>query len=147
MYSIEDLHQSVNDIYEQLDEGKMEEADALEILRNCCREFLQVHPMGFTSDADVNWTSYKGSIETTFTDLCRVFGPPDEGPNAVDQDKVSCVWRLKFEDGTIASIYDWKTRATPFGLYDWHIGGHDIKAVDRIREAMRCVDLISIEKK
>jgi hypothetical protein len=57
------------------------------------------------------------------------------------------VWRLKFEDETIASIYDWKTRATPFGLYDWHIGGHNSKAVDRVREAMQCVDLISIEKK
>ena len=67
----------------------------------------------------------------------------------LDADKVTCCWRLKFADGTVASIYDWKTGSTPFGEYDWHIGGHNIKAVNRVKTAMRSVrvDSISIEKK
>jgi len=50
----------------------------------------------------------------------------------------------------VASIYDWKTGETPFGGYHWHIGGYDIKAVNRVKRTMesaRRVDRISIEKK
>jgi hypothetical protein len=94
-------------------------------------------------------TSYKGYIVTTYQELCEVFGPPDDGPNDLDADKVTCCWRLKFADGTVASIYDWKTGSTPFGEYDWHIGGHNIKAVNRVKTAMRSVRVasISIEEK
>lgn len=150
MYAIEDLHQSVNDIYEQLDGGKMPEEEAIDILLNCCQEFILRNPMSFTSDADINFTSYKGYVMTTYQELCDIFGPPDDGPNDLDADKVTCCWRLKFADGTVASIYDWKTGATPFGEYDWHIGGHNIKAVNRVKKTMesaRRVALISIEKK
>lgn len=149
MYDIEDLHQSVNDIYEQLDRGQISEVDAIEIVKRCCNEFLLRNPQSFTSDADINFTSYKGYIMTTYQELCDVFGPPDDGPNDLEADKVTCCWRLKFADGTVASIYDWKTGSTPFGEYDWHIGGHNIKAVNRVKTAMRSVrvDSISIEKK
>ena len=150
MYQIEDLHQSVNDVYEQLDGGKMPEDQAIEILLNCCQEFILRNPMPFTSDADINMTSYKGQVLSTYQELCDVFGPPDDGPNDLQGDKVTCCWRLKFADGTVASIYDWKTGETPFGGYHWHIGGYDIKAVNRVKRTMesaRRVDSISIEKK
>ena len=87
--------------------------------------------MKFTKDANVNMTSLKGEVLTTFSELCEVFGQPDQGPNA-DMDKVTCEWALKFADGTIATIYDWKTGSTPFGQYEWHIGGHDYTAVERV---------------
>jgi hypothetical protein len=149
MYDIESLKDSVEDIYGQLDRGQISEEDAIEIVKRCCNEFLLRNPQSFTSDADINMTSYKGYIVTTYQELCEVFGPPDDGPNDLDADKVTCCWRLKFADGTVASIYDWKTGSTPFGEYDWHIGGHNIKAVNRVKTAMRSVrvDSISIEKK
>jgi hypothetical protein len=43
---------------------------------------------------------------------------------------------LQFEDGTIASIYDWKERNTPFYRYDWHIGGHNSNAIDSIHKIL-----------
>lgn len=149
MYDIESLKDSVEDIYGQLDRGQISEEDAIEIVKRCCNEFLLRNPQSFTSDADINMTSYKGYIVTTYQELCEVFGPPDDGPNDLDADKVTCCWRLKFADGTVASIYDWKTGSTPFGEYDWHIGGHNIKAVNRVKTAMRSVRVgsISIEKK
>lgn len=149
MYDIESLKDSVEDIYGQLDRGQISEEDAIEIVKRCCNEFLLRNPQSFTSDADINMTSYKGYVVTTYQELCEVFGPPDDGPNDLDADKVTCCWRLKFADGTVASIYDWKTGSTPFGEYDWHIGGHNIKAVNRVKTAMRSVrvDSISIEKK
>jgi hypothetical protein len=40
-YNADALHHSVNDIYEQLDEGRMTEAMANEILLSCCKAFIQ----------------------------------------------------------------------------------------------------------
>jgi hypothetical protein len=39
---IDNLHQSVNDIYEQLDMGKIEYKEAMEILKKITEHFLKV---------------------------------------------------------------------------------------------------------
>jgi len=39
-YTIEDLFQSINDIYLQLDEGAVDLKTANEITANCCKAFL-----------------------------------------------------------------------------------------------------------
>jgi len=92
--------------------------------------------MKFTKDALVDGTSRRGVIKASFDDLQRVFGEPDIGPNQKLFDKVTCEWDLEFEDGTVATIYDWKEPETPFHEYDWHIGGKSFDAVERIYEAM-----------
>lgn len=92
--------------------------------------------MKFTKNADPTYTSLQGEITTTFDRLVEVFGEPDYGPDDMG-DKVTCEWCLKFEDGTIATIYDYKVYGlTPRGLYAWHIGGHDGQATEWILAAM-----------
>jgi hypothetical protein len=91
--------------------------------------------MKFTIDADSNFTSLKGEFLITYAELVEIFGRPKYGPNA-DLDKVTCEWVLKFEDGTVATIYDWKTWRTPMGEYEWHIGGHEMTAVDRVTDTI-----------
>lgn len=87
--------------------------------------------MKFTKNANANMTSLKGEFPITYAELVEIFGVPDHGPN--DQgDKVTCKWKLEFEDGTVATIYDWKMYSTPVDEYDWHIGGHSEAAVDRV---------------
>jgi hypothetical protein len=93
--------------------------------------------MKFTNNADGNMTSYKGEVRITYAELTEIFGAPDHGPNDLG-DKVTCNWELQFEDGTIATIYDWKMNDTPMGEYMWHIGGHSMTAVDRVID---CVDM------
>jgi len=44
---------------------------------------------------------------------------------------------LEFEDGTVATIYDWKEYETPMGLYRWHIGGKNNLAVARVTRALK----------
>ena len=83
--------------------------------------------MKFTNDANANMTSLKGEFSITYAELVEIFGKPKYGPNS-DLDKTTCEWALTFEDGTIATIYDYKTPCTPQGDYEWHIGGHDAKA-------------------
>jgi hypothetical protein len=87
--------------------------------------------MKFTRGANANMTSYKGEIHSTLGELVDIFGPPDSGIDA-DLDKVTCEWRLRFEDGTVATIYDWKTNRTPRGEYGWHIGGYDERALELV---------------
>jgi hypothetical protein len=87
--------------------------------------------MKFTNDANANMTSLKGEFPITFAELVEIFGRPKHGPNA-DLDKTTCEWALTFEDGTVATIYDYKTDRTPMGLYEWHIGGHDAEAYTHV---------------
>ena len=92
--------------------------------------------MKFTNRANSNMTGLRGEFSITFAELVEIFGLPDVGPNA-DLDKSSCEWALEFEDGTIATIYDWKVgRWTPMIAYQWHIGGFDNRAVDRVTECI-----------
>lgn len=76
--------------------------------------------------ADINGTCRQGTIETTFDHLRALLGEP------VDGDKTTAEWHLRFPDGTVATIYDWKTGQTPTGAYAWHIGGHSPKAVELV---------------
>jgi hypothetical protein len=77
-------------------------------------------------------TSLQGYITTTYDKLVETFGAPNGGSGG----KINCEWILKFPDGTIATIYDWKLPQTPKNLYNWHIGGHNKKAVSAVLEAM-----------
>lgn len=92
--------------------------------------------MKFTKDALVNGTSAQGHLAAYYHELLEVFGEPDVGPNQKLFDKVTCEWDLEFEDGTVATIYDWKEPETPMGRYLWHIGGKSSESVDRVLEAM-----------
>jgi hypothetical protein len=84
------------------------------------------------STREANATSLRGYIKTTFNALVDTFGEPIY-PDSIDG-KVRCEWVLKFEDGTIATIYCWKVRKIPMYEYDWHIGGHSDRAVEHVEK-------------
>ena len=88
--------------------------------------------MKFTNDADVNGTSLQGYMPAYLHQLIEVFGEPESGG-----DKTTVEWCLSFEDGTVATIYDWKEYDTPMGLYHWHIGGKNNLAVDRVTKTFK----------
>lgn len=90
--------------------------------------------MKFQKNLRVNGTSLKGYITATYDELADVFGEPTCGPDDRLDDKVTCEWQLLFEDGTYATIYDWKEHATPMGQHSWHIGGKSFAAVLHITE-------------
>ena len=88
--------------------------------------------MKFTTEADVNMTSLQGYMQAYYHQLVEVFGEPECGG-----DKTTVEWCLAFEDGTVATIYDWKEYETPMGLYHWHIGGKSNLAVARVQQTFR----------
>ena len=83
----------------------------------------------------INGTSLKGYISCTYDQLVAVFGAPDKHNNPIDEsEKVNIEWRLKFPNGTVATIYAWKrVPSSPDTLFEWNIGGYKLDAVD-------CVD-------
>ena len=90
-----------------------------------------------TSLQIAEWTSLQGYVVTTFAKLVKAFGAPTYGPDEASGDgKVSCEWCLTFEDGTVATIYDYKEDSTPMDEYSWHIGGTSIEAVNRVLECI-----------
>ena len=86
--------------------------------------------MKFTKNADTNGTYLQGYLTATFEQLEAVFGE-----SAGAGDKTTQEWSLRFADGTVATIYDWKEYRTPCGLYDWHVGGASPQALARVQQA------------
>jgi hypothetical protein len=89
--------------------------------------------MKFTKDAYADGTSLQGYVTAYYHELVEKFGEPD----LTMGDKVTAEWCLEFEDGTVATIYDWKEYETPMGQYRWHIGGRNYDAVDRVISTLR----------
>lgn len=78
---------------------------------------------------DANGTSLKGYVTTYFADLVEVFGDPLPG-----SDKTNAEWIIVFQDGLVATIYDWKTCEIPMDEYEWHIGGKSYEVVQRVQQ-------------
>jgi hypothetical protein len=98
-----------------------------------------VFAMQHARTTQVNGTCLKGYVKTTFNKLVATFGEPCLNEGASEYEKVTIEWKLRFSDGTIATIYDWKCFGwQPLGdrMYEWHIGGHDSKAVELVKEEL-----------
>ena len=80
----------------------------------------------------INGTCLQGYIKTTYDELVNVFGEP----TTLKGDKVNVEWTIRFSDGTVASIYDWKLSETPMDVYKWHIGGMSQRAVELVTNCM-----------
>jgi len=97
--------------------------------------------LSYTKTSSACGTSLQGYIKTTYADLVHLLGKPSyigEG------DKVTCQWVLKFRDGPIVTIYDYKMNETPKDLYDWHVGGNSRNALVYIRELVERNDVYAI---
>jgi len=70
-------------------------------------------------------TYQTGALYTDYHKIVNVFGEPEE----IISDKTQVEWILKFEDGTIATVYDYRAIAIPEKNKDWYIGGKNIKSV------------------
>ncbi len=89
------------------------------------------------SECSVVGTCLQGYLDRTFDDLQAVFGDP----YFCSGDKVDVEWVLRFDDGTIATIYNWKDYdggwSCQTGMYRWHIGGKTYDAVLAVLGALK----------
>jgi hypothetical protein len=92
------------------------------------------------STSEVNGTCLQGYVDVTYAKLKSKFGKPLDG----DGYKVDAEWVVKFKDGTVATIYNYKDGKNYCGksgtpktqITDWHIGGNSKRAVALVEAAL-----------
>ena len=62
-----------------------------------------------------------GLVGATYADLVMAFGEPVESGDI----STNFEWYIKFDDGTIATVYDYNMLTPSFVAMDWHVGGRD----------------------
>ena len=87
----------------------------------------------FETDVNMNMSSLKGYVTTTYDKLVELFGKPTYS-DADPYEKVNAEWTVEAkvydpeDDDSVYvkfSIYNWKTGSVPTDEYQWHIGGYD----------------------
>ena len=99
--------------------------------------------MKFTKTNATSGTHLQGNVGATYSELVEIFGEPTrfEKTNEFDN-KVDAEWAIKFEDGTIATIYNYKNGLNYLGaegkrlmeIHNWNIGGHSERAAFLVNE-------------
>ena len=86
------------------------------------------------SGINTNFTHLQGYIDASYDDLCRLFGKPEFGDYKTDWE-----WTIEFEDGTVATIYNWKngpnygaSHVTPDMVNEWNVGGHNRQSIKNL---------------
>jgi hypothetical protein len=90
-----------------------------------------------TENVEVNGTWLQGYTVATRREIESVFGKPNYESEG---DKVTTEWNILFDDGTVATIYDWKRYEMGAPEMDerieWNIGGREPIAVERVEDAL-----------
>ena len=97
--------------------------------------------MDFKTHNDIEISASGGLldyVDVSYDKLLRTFGAPHDG----DEYKVDAEWDIQFEDGRVATIYNYKNGKNYLGrqgksvenIYEWHIGGNDKSVIKDIKE-------------
>jgi hypothetical protein len=96
-------------------------------------------------------THFFGSFENvSFEELVELFG----NPITTEDNDIRLQWLIEFEDGLLATIYDYKQKKSIWtDPIEWSVGGHDPRVMDRIYKLTRIDEkmtyhqaLVTIEK-
>jgi hypothetical protein len=80
---------------------------------------------------DTSGCGLMGCFKTDYETLVKTFGQPNAG-----FDKTDVEWHIRFDDGSIATIYNWKDGVNYCGdeglpveaIKEWHVGGKSMRA-------------------
>ena len=89
---------------------------------------------------NVAGTHLQGHIKADYDNLKKLFGNPTDG----DGYKTDAEWEIEFEDGIVATIYNWKNGKNYNGasgtpktkITNWNVGGYDQKAVELLKKIL-----------
>ena len=93
------------------------------------------------SNIDVNGTHFQGYIDAEYSVLKKIFGKPTSS----DGYKTDAEWEILFEDGTVATIYNWKNGKNYLGregtpktkITRWNVGGISKEVVEKIQDILK----------
>ena len=97
------------------------------------------------SNINTNRTHLQGAIVCTFAELVTAFGNPMK--DGFDDYKSDAEWNVQFENGTVATIYNYKNGKNyccdqgleVWEITQWNIGGHEMDCVHHVRNAVAYV--------
>lgn len=86
------------------------------------------------NEACCSGTCLEGEITADYSVLLSKLGPPGE---SFDNYKTDAEWIIEFEDGSVATIYNWKDGKNYLGeggldlcdIKEWHVGGRSKEVV------------------
>lgn len=89
---------------------------------------------------DIDMTSLVGQVNVSYDELVSAFGKPLPG----DGYKTDAEWRVRFSDGSVATIYNWKNGPAYLGvepeyvrlIRTWNVGGHNSAALQNINDVL-----------
>jgi hypothetical protein len=93
----------------------------------------------------LNGSHLQGTVHVSYDRLVEAFSEPYKWDLSNSDGKSDVEWIIEFDDGTIATIYDWKRGVNYCGPVEgipahmntlWNIGGHSKDAVQRITAAL-----------
>jgi hypothetical protein len=101
--------------------------------------------MNFTTTTQTNRTSRRGSIQATYDQLVAVFGQPEVFTLEDSDGKIDVEWAIAFDNGTVATIYNWKNGKNYCGadglnvadITDWNVGGNRYDSATLVDEALK----------
>lgn len=84
----------------------------------------------------IDGTHLQGEIKCSYTMIKKAFGKPSEG----DGYKTDAEWDILFDDGLVATIYNYKNGRNYLGkkgtpktrIENWHVGGRDQGIIARV---------------
>ena len=93
------------------------------------------------SNINISGTHLQGYINVEYSTLKKLFGKPTAG----DSYKTDAEWEIQFEDGSVATIYNWKNGKNYCGkegipktkITKWNIGGNDVSVVQKLESILR----------
>jgi len=91
---------------------------------------------------DNNGSHLQGYIKADYEELVEAFGLPMA--DGYDNFKVDAEWMILFEDGTVATIYNWKIGKNYMGptgldldeIHEWNVGGFSKISLFRLAETL-----------
>jgi hypothetical protein len=92
-------------------------------------------------DISADETCLQGYVKVSYADLVKKFGEPIDG----DGYKVDAEWVIKFKNGEVATIYNYKDGKNYNGesgmskenITEWHVGGHKKLVVGLVEEVLK----------
>ena len=82
---------------------------------------------------NTNGTCFQGDLYASYNDIVSKLGEPLTEKLCYKSD---AEWVIEFEDGTVATIYNWKLGYIPTEEYEWHIGGFSNDAVECVNKVL-----------
>lgn len=84
---------------------------------------------------DINFAGLQGYLQATRAELISIFGAART--TGLD-DNVNCEWDILFEDGRVATIYNWRKPVPDLhDAHNWSLGGHTRADAQRVHDAYR----------